>query len=154
MMIPVRQSVSPSVRNLAGGSASRGKAKALRGDIAAMNAVLSLSSLSARSSTFEGQRLRSVQRAAPAQARPAALEVNAVQNLIGEVVSTKMQKSVVVTVRRQVRHRITPATPQSVLLALFIVFTFSKSGTSRPQTGASPSVPEAHYAEQAVYGSR
>ena len=67
--------------------------------------ALSTGALSARgSAAFEGQRVAVQPRAAAAPAR-AALNVQAVQNFIGEVVSTKMQKSVVVTVRRQARYQ-------------------------------------------------
>ena len=66
--------------------------------------MATLSAASLRTSSFTGERL-AAPRAAPAPAsRPAALSVQAVQTLIGEVVSNKCAKSVVIRVDRQVPH--------------------------------------------------
>jgi ribosomal protein uS17 len=66
--------------------------------------MATLSAASLRISSFTGERL-AVSRAAPAACRPAALNVQAVQVLTGEVVSAgKAAKSVVIRVDRKVPH--------------------------------------------------
>ena len=65
--------------------------------------MATLSAASLRISSFTGERL-AAPRAAPAACRPAALNVQAVQVLTGEVVSTKAAKSVVIRVDRKVPH--------------------------------------------------
>ena len=66
--------------------------------------MATLSAASLRISSFTGERL-AVARAAPAACRPAALNVQAVQVLTGEVVSAgKAAKSVTVRVDRKVPH--------------------------------------------------
>jgi small subunit ribosomal protein S17 len=59
---------------------------------------------SLRISSFTGERLAAPRAAPAAASRPAALSVQAVQTLVGEVVSNKCTKSVVIRVDRQVPH--------------------------------------------------
>ena len=67
--------------------------------------MATLSAASLRISSFTGERLAAPRAAPAAASRPAALSVQAAgQTLIGEVVSAKCAKSVVVRVDRQVPH--------------------------------------------------